>query len=354
MSHPPTQQSALRVLRLIALGVSLLTVFFTSRPVWAVAEDFESFTGSGLAPTPAAGQLDSDSWSIEGLSDGDIAFGDTAVSGDAARGASSGGVGAGGIYAFDTGANVVLGFQATGTDLTPGSIIHKVRNDTGNIVTAVEIDFDLWVLNDQGRSTIITFSYAEECSSYSAVPSLSTVTPEAAAATPAWTQSAFAETISGLTIAPGAAFCLRWDVDDGSGSGSRDEIGLDNVLVTPATPTLVELAAFSAERQEGATHLHWETSVELDNAGFNLLRAERVHGRYTQINATLLASSAAPGHGASYGYVDPDAVDASVSALFYLLEDVNQQGIATRHGPIRIDLSHENGVHLIYIPGLMQ
>ena len=68
-------------------------------------EDFSSFTGSGFTPTPAAGQLDSDDWSISGFGT-NVAFGGTGTSGDAARGTDTdGGVGTGGVYAFTVSSN---------------------------------------------------------------------------------------------------------------------------------------------------------------------------------------------------------------------------------------------------------
>jgi hypothetical protein len=57
-----------------------------------VTIDFTGFMGSGFAPDPAADQLDSDTWAVTGLSDGDLDFGGTAVTGDFARGSTTGGV----------------------------------------------------------------------------------------------------------------------------------------------------------------------------------------------------------------------------------------------------------------------
>jgi hypothetical protein len=64
-----------------------------------VSIDFSGFMGSGFAPDPAADQLDSDTWSVTGLSDGDVEFGGSGLSGDFARGSTTGGVTTGGVYA---------------------------------------------------------------------------------------------------------------------------------------------------------------------------------------------------------------------------------------------------------------
>ena len=62
-------------------------------------ENFNTFTGSGFAPIPSLGQLDSDLWIISGLSDGSMTYGDTRTSsGDFARGQTSNPVTTGGVY----------------------------------------------------------------------------------------------------------------------------------------------------------------------------------------------------------------------------------------------------------------
>ncbi len=64
-------------------------------------QDFNDFNGIGFAPNPIIGQLDSNVWSVKGLSDGDLDFGEMGTTGDFAREVSSGGVSSGGVYAFE-------------------------------------------------------------------------------------------------------------------------------------------------------------------------------------------------------------------------------------------------------------
>ncbi|NBD36582.1 MAG: hypothetical protein GVY30_11375, partial [Chloroflexi bacterium] len=119
--------SAIAGLALLVMVTSIVLAAWTP-------EDFNTFDGSGFAPSPAAGQLDSDAWSVTGLSDGDVGFGDT-CSGDVdcARGPSTGGVSTGGVYAFDVGSgDYILGIQPGGSDFTPGEFILKVQNTTGS------------------------------------------------------------------------------------------------------------------------------------------------------------------------------------------------------------------------------
>ena len=78
------------------------------------------------------------------------------------------------------------------------------------------------------------------------LPALDVVTPEAADPTPGYVITPRSTTIDGLALADSVPLYLRWTTDDVSGSGSRDEIGIDNVVVT-ATEVPVELMRFEIE-----------------------------------------------------------------------------------------------------------
>jgi len=198
-------------------------------------EDFETFTGGGFAPNPAAGQLDSDWWAITGLTDGDLLFGDTQTTGDFARGQSTGGVGTGGLYAFDVGGgNTILGVQPTGGDFTPGEFILRLQNSSGVTVTQLQIAYNIWYNNDQPRSNSLSFAYSLDNVGYTPVAALDFTTPPAADGL-GWQTVPLSTTITGLTIPISNVFYLKWTGDDLSGSGSRDEYGLDNIQVSLPT-----------------------------------------------------------------------------------------------------------------------
>lgn len=195
--------------------------------------DFTGFTGTGFTPSPAAGQLDSDTWSVTGLSDGDLDFGDTGTSGDFARGSSSGGVTSGGVYAFDVGGgNVALGVQPAGSDFTPGEFILRISNLTGETVTGLGVSYDIFTFNNEGRSNSFNFSYSTNGVDYTLVPALDYTSPEAADSPAAWRSTARTTNITGLSVADSGQIYLKWTGDDVAGSGSRDEFALDNIVVT--------------------------------------------------------------------------------------------------------------------------
>ena len=210
--------------------------------------DFTGFTGTGFTPTPAAGQLDSDTFSVLGLSDGDLAFGGSGTTGDFARGTTTGGVTTGGVYAFNLGGgNMAFGVQPAGSDFTPGELILRVDNNTGDMVDEVEVTYDIIVRNDQGRANSFNFSHGTSSGGpFTAVGALDFTTTETADGAPSFITTNRMTTITGLGLANGASLFLRWTSDDVSGAGSRDEIGIDNIVIE-ATTVPVELMRFTIE-----------------------------------------------------------------------------------------------------------
>ncbi len=198
------------------------------------------FSGSGISNSPSNGQLNSSGISISGFSDGDVAFDSTKTSGDYSRGTSTGGVSSGGLYAFEIASgDFALGHQMTGSDFNPGKIDFRLKNNSGSTATKLLVSYDIYEYNDQGRSTSCELFSSSDNSSYNAVSSSTINTTEAASGAPAWVKSSVSKTITGLTWNNGDFFYVRFQFDDNSGSGSRDEIALDNITFTAkdnATP----------------------------------------------------------------------------------------------------------------------
>ncbi|MFQ5577207.1 MAG: lamin tail domain-containing protein [Anaerolineae bacterium] len=118
-------------------------------------------------------------------------------------------------------------------------------------------------------------------------------------------------------------------VDVGTKAGQQLFTG---VIPGPAcATTAITLASFSAAVEGEDVTLAWQTGTEIDNAGFNLYRAASANGPWTKINSALIAAQGDPVAGAGYTFADRPG-----SGLFYYtLEDVDFNGQATRHGPLR-------------------
>lgn len=116
--------------------------------------------------------------------------------------------------------------------------------------------------------------------------------------------------------------------------------------LAPAAPTAVVLADFGAAPVDGAIQVTWETTSELDNAGFNLYRADDAAGPQT-----LLATVPSQGPGSAQGFVysyDDLAVQPG-QAYWYWLEDVSLSGATTLHGPVSATASAPTAVTLTEI-----
>jgi hypothetical protein len=114
----------------------------------------------------------------------------------------------------------------------------------------------------------------------------------------------------------------------GAASGEVEDYEL-----TPQGPTAVNLSSFNASALPNGVLVTWETSLEIDNLGFNLYRAETEDGAAIRINDNLIPSQAPGGlTGASYTYMDHSA--APYKTYYYWLEMLQIDGSRLRFGPI--------------------
>jgi hypothetical protein len=173
---------------------------------------------------------------------------------------------------------------------------------------------------------------------------------------------------AGLALAQGTAVIDRWVVGGGGGpAGDGGEITVEATLgqavIGPSSadaaslgagywyggtdPTAVTLARFEATAAKGGILVEWETATEMDTLGFNLYRGEPAGGPYARLNEALIPSQS-PGvpTGASYAWLD-GGVEAGFT-YYYLLEDVDVQGQAVRHGPVHATVPGR--VHRVYLP----
>jgi hypothetical protein len=96
--------------------------------------------------------------------------------------------------------------------------------------------------------------------------------------------------------------------------------------------TLIELAIFRTIPQNHKIILEWSIESEIDNAGFNIWRAEAEDGEYIQLNDALLSAEGSATQGASYEFIDNDVKNRKT--YFYKLEDIDLNGTSTMHGPV--------------------
>ncbi len=102
---------------------------------------------------------------------------------------------------------------------------------------------------------------------------------------------------------------------------------------TTEIPTLINLSSFDAQGIWRFVVLTWKTESEVNNAGFNIYRAEAEDGEYVKINSSLIPANGSTTEGASYRYIDQTAKRGTT--YYYKLEDVDMSGNATMHGPVK-------------------
>ncbi len=98
-------------------------------------------------------------------------------------------------------------------------------------------------------------------------------------------------------------------------------------------PTLISLSSFTATPFRKTVVIDWVTASEIDNAGFNVYRAESENGDYIKINDELIAAQGSSTEGSSYEFVDEGLKNRKT--YYYQLEDVDIYGESTFHAPIK-------------------
>jgi alpha-tubulin suppressor-like RCC1 family protein len=155
----------------------------------------------------------------------------------------------------------------------------------------------------------------------------------------------------GTVVAVGWNYSGQCDVSGWSGiiqvaAGSYHTVGLKadgTVLIAfdpcnlfewdlDESPTLVTLSTFTATPSDRSVLLTWTTASEIENAGFNIYRAEAEDGEYIKINLSVIPAGGSPTNGASYQYIDEDVRNRRT--YYYKLEDLDIYGKSTMHGPV--------------------
>jgi hypothetical protein len=98
-------------------------------------------------------------------------------------------------------------------------------------------------------------------------------------------------------------------------------------------PTMISLSGFAAIPRTKTILLTWSTETEIDNAGFNILRAKAEDGDYVKINAALIPTKGSATEGAAYEFIDTDVKNKKT--YYYKLEDIDINGISTFHGTVK-------------------
>lgn len=223
--------------------------------------------GQFLAPnpfaveTPAAGELDRDAIQVSETQGTAFDWPASLVDGPDGVGTSNGGVSAGGVYAFTSngGSSRFFGIQPIGGQYVPGAMILRAQNSTGQIADGLTIEYVGMGNSNTTNDMQADVYYSLDGSTWSQLGPLSFQT----AAPTGWTSATLSGTASGLSIADASFFYVKW-VFSQLGSGSRSEIGLDDISITlnvgaPCTgaPSLASSNLSFTMTDESSTTLAW-------------------------------------------------------------------------------------------------
>jgi hypothetical protein len=104
-------------------------------------------------------------------------------------------------------------------------------------------------------------------------------------------------------------------------------------------PLLAVVDDFTAEVTPEGVQLRWNTIMEIDHLGFNVLRS-RGHRAMEQINTELITARGSALDGASYGFLDGSR--QAPGTVQYYLQDLDLWGRTTLHGPVTVELERPN------------
>ncbi len=240
-------------LSIFLLSAALVAALRAQQPIAAldtpVPQNFDSMAGT-TAALPVGWRVgngrDAIDWS-NGL-------GATTDSGGTT---GSGSISGGGCYNFADGINAsatdralgFLGAEGTlgiGVYRTPRSILYAFRNDTGRIISAIDLAWNYEKYRNGTRTNQWTFFHGSSSSpstaatsgdqSYASDGNTSLVNPPSSIPK--------SIRISGLNIAPGATYYLRWTYTGISGDTFSHALGIDDFSISGNKPVLLNHVAF--------------------------------------------------------------------------------------------------------------
>ncbi|MBN1261786.1 MAG: hypothetical protein JXB35_14005 [Anaerolineae bacterium] len=111
-------------------------------------------------------------------------------------------------------------------------------------------------------------------------------------------------------------------------------------------PTAVTLVHLGVAPAADGLRVTWETAMEVATLGFNLYRAETLHGPRARLNAALIPAQH-PGTLAGGTYSWSDATVVPGMTYFYWLEDVDAAGAHALHGPVSAEAATPSAVAIL-------
>lgn len=278
-------------------------------------------------------------------------FIETGANADEAFGISTGSNSTGNTYLLGTPSEYAFGGLQSGT-LVPTIGVCFTNTMPDRDITGISLQFiaETWRVGTSNRSDGLDFQFNTHTSAIDGegiwvdVNELDYRNPGQATGTGNVKHStSFSRTFSGLSIAPGTTFCMRWlDLD---ATDADDAIGIDNFNVTSiATVLPVEWLHFSARREAAVSVLSFSTATEHNNAWFVVERsADAQH--FAEIGRVQGAGTSSVMH--AYTFTDDTPLPG---ANYYRLRQVDFGGSGSFSSIVRVVFGPSGGIVLAPSP----
>lgn len=279
------QKTILKNLRFVPAFIAILLCLVSGKS-WgqksitslgtAVTENFDGMGNSATATLPTGFKIGID-WS-SGTTVTTLVYGTSGTG--AVTGSSGGGAinWASGVTASST--DRALGFLSSSSYTSPRSIVYAFTNNTGSTVTSIDISFDYEKYRTGTRAFDWTFFHGSTSApSNSATSGDQAYAGEGANAVvnpPTTIAKSF--TISGLSIANGSTYYLRWTYTGNGGSTNAQGLGVDNFSITAnggtpagtstiaAGPGPIPSTISSLTNTSGAASMNFDFTITDDGA----------------------------------------------------------------------------------------
>ncbi|GIK61552.1 MAG: T9SS type A sorting domain-containing protein [Ignavibacteriota bacterium] len=321
-----------KVLSMLLFTYSLTIAQVSLDGVNTYSEDFNTLTSTGTSSTVPTG------W----------AFSESGTNANGIYTAGTGSGNAGDTYSFGATSATDRAFGGLQSGTLIPTIGASFINNTGFTITQLPISYtgEQWRLGATGRNDRLDFQYSLDATSLSTgtwtdVDGLDFIAPNSTGTVGSLDGNASAnrttitQTITGLSIANGATFWIRWI--DFNATGADDGLAIDDFSIDE-TNLPVELSSFTAIVLENSVKLNWRTETEVNNYGFEILRGVYPAKSRTQ-NDKWEKIGFVEGNGNSNSPKDYTFTDnlTLTRTLYYRLKQIDTDGQSEYSKVIEVD-----------------